>query len=146
MRLVLTERPDPAFRDVIANGLGAFNSARAGSGEWRTLAVLVHDEKGNAVGGLWGVTSYGWLCIELLFLPPELRRQGLGARIVSQAEAEALLRGCHGAWLDTFEFQVSGFYERLCYGLFGQLDDYPNGLARFLMKKALTRQDQSAKV
>ena len=146
MRLVLTERPDPAFREVMANGLGAFNSDRAGSGEWQTLAVLVQDEKGNAVGGLWGVTSYGWLCIELLFLPPELRGQGLGARIVSQAEAEALLRGCHGAWVDTFEFQARGFYERLGYGLFGQLDDYPNGLARFFMKKALSRQEQPTQV
>ncbi len=137
MQVILTENPDPSAREVIASGLGWFNTERAGPGEWRRLAVLVQDEAGVTVGGLWGITSYGWLFIELLFLPPELRGQGLGTRLLAQAEAEALARGCHGAWLDTFEFQARGFYERLGYGVFGQLGDYPDGFVRFFMKKML---------
>ena len=136
--IVLKDNPDRLAREVIASGLGQFNTSQAGPGEWRTLAILVQDEAGLPIGGLWGVTSYGWLFIELLFLPPELRGQGLGAKLVAQAEAEALARGCHGAWLDTFEFQARGFYERLGYVLFGQLDDYPRGSARFFMKKSLS--------
>jgi hypothetical protein len=56
---------------------------------------------------------------------------------MSLAEREARSRGCHGAWLDTFEFQARGFYERQGYTCFAQLPDYPPGFSRFFMKKAL---------
>ena len=54
-----------------------------------------------------------------------------------RAETEAIGRRCHSTWLDTFEFQARGFYERLGYICFGQLHDYPPGFARYFMKKAL---------
>ena len=136
MELLLTDAPDLQAREVIAAGLGGFNTARAGPGELRRLCVLIRE--GDAVtGGLWAVTSYGWLFTELLFVPEGLRGQGLGARILGQAEAEARARGCTGAWLDTFEFQARGFYERLGYEVFGRIDDYPTGAARYFLKKAL---------
>ncbi|MBW3616348.1 MAG: GNAT family N-acetyltransferase [Proteobacteria bacterium] len=136
MQIHLTETPEAHAREVIASGLGAFNTERAGPGEWRRLAVLI--QEGEAVtGGLWGVTSYGWLFTELLFVPGAFRGRGLGADIVRRAEGEARARGCTGAWLDTFEFQARGFYERLGYRLFGQIDDYPPGSARYFLKKAL---------
>jgi hypothetical protein len=55
----------------------------------------------------------------------------------STAETEAVARGCHSAWLDTFAFQARPFYERLGYTCFGELNDYPNGSARYFMKKTL---------
>jgi GNAT superfamily N-acetyltransferase len=137
MRLTLTDLPDPRAREAIAGALGAFNTARAGSGEWRTLAVLIDDGSGAVAGGLWGVTSYGWLCIELLFVPAPARGRGLGSELVAQAEAEALARGCRRAWVDTFEFQARGFYERMGYRMFGELPDYPAGSSRFFLQKTL---------
>ena len=89
MELALTDAPDPSARDVIAAGLGVLNTERAGPGEWRQLAVLIRDEAGAVTGGLWGVTSYGWLFTELLFVPASLRGRGLGAEILGRAEAEA---------------------------------------------------------
>lgn len=137
MDLIVTDTPDPSARDVIAGGLGAFNTEQAGPGDWRTLAVLIGDEAGAVTGGLWGKTSYGWLFTELLFVPAPLRGRGLGAEILALAEREARARGCRGAWLDTFEFQARGFYERQGYALFAQLDDYPPGSARYFLRKEL---------
>jgi hypothetical protein len=57
---------------------------------------------------------------------------------MSRAESEAVARGCHGAWLDTFEFQARPFYERLGYVCFGELEDYPVGSARYFMRKLLS--------
>jgi GNAT superfamily N-acetyltransferase len=137
MRLILSATPDPQAREVIAGALANYNTERAGPGEWRTLAVLIEDDAGDCIGGLWGRTAYGWLFTELLFVPAELRGRGLGAEILGRAEEEARARGCHGAWLDTFEFQARGFYERLGYELFGQLDEHPPGFSRYFMKKRL---------
>jgi GNAT superfamily N-acetyltransferase len=44
--------------------------------------------------------------------------------LILKAEQEALSRGCHSAWLDTFEFQARGFYERMGYECFGALSDW----------------------
>jgi GNAT superfamily N-acetyltransferase len=137
MELKVTDTPDASARETIAAGLGDFNTSQAGPGDWRALAVLIEDESGATVGGLWGKTSYGWLFTELLFVPEAQRGNGLGGRILAGAEAEARRRGCRGAWLDTFEFQARGFYERQGYAVFGQLDDYPPGFARYFLKKAL---------
>jgi hypothetical protein len=55
---------------------------------------------------------------------------------MAQAEARAVERGYHSAWLDTFSFQARGFYERLGYQQFGSLV-YPPFHKRHFMKKLL---------
>ena len=137
MNIILTDVPDLGTRELILAGLVAHNEAHAGPREARPLAVLVRDEGARVVGGLWGWTAYGWLSIELLFLPPDLRGLDLGREVMRRAEDEARRRGCHGVWLDTFGFQARGFYERLGYAVFGQLDRYPDGFTRYFMQKAL---------
>jgi hypothetical protein len=44
------------------------------------------------------------------------------------------------AWLDTFSFQARGFYEKLGYEEFGQLD-YPPDHHRHFMRKRLTQRE-----
>jgi GNAT superfamily N-acetyltransferase len=135
--LTLTESTDEALRQAILAPLVEYNLSQAGPSGNRPLAVLVHDDQGNVAGGAWGYTGFQWLFIQLLVVPADARGQGLGTQIMQRAEAEALERGCVGAWLDTFEFQARGFYEKLGYACFGQIDGYPPGHARFFMKKAL---------
>src|SRR5215831_12722261 len=123
---------------AVLDSLIAFNDAKAGESGYRPMAFAIQDERGQMIGGLSGATAYGWLFVELLFVPESLRRRGLGTDLIRRAEAEALARGCHSVWLDTFEFQARGFYERLGYTCFGELKAYPAG-SRFFMSKRLTR-------
>jgi GNAT superfamily N-acetyltransferase len=117
-----------------------FNLAGAGCAEnYRRLAILVsNSDSGEIVGGLWGETMYAHLHIDLLFIPEQLRRTGLGRRIISDAEAEAIRRGCLGAWLDTYSFQARGFYRRLGYPMAGIIENHPPGHSRCFMKKSFT--------
>jgi GNAT superfamily N-acetyltransferase len=102
------------------------------------LAVLITDRgSGETVGGLWGRTSWKWLCVELLFIPETHRGSGIGSSLMRQAEEEAIRRGCIGAWLDTFSYQAPRFYERLGYTLFGTIEEYPPGHDRFFFRKRL---------
>ncbi|NKI94259.1 GNAT family N-acetyltransferase [Rhizobacter sp. SG703] len=135
--LTLTDSDDEALRQAVLAPLRVYNLSQAGASGQRQLAVLVHDDQGQVVGGAWGYTGFQWLFIQLLVVPADARGQGLGTQIMQRAEAEAVERGCVGAWLDTFEFQARGFYEKLGYTCFGQIDDYPPGFARYFMKKAL---------
>ena len=72
--------------------------------------------------------------IDFLFVPENLRGAGHGRTLMQKAEEIARLRGCTGIWLDTFTFQARGFYEKLGYAVFGQLDNYPRGEVRFFLQ------------
>lgn len=128
---------EPAVRDVLVDGLVAHSTAQTGIEDRRPLVLALEDAEGRVVGGLWGRTVFGWLVVELVFVPESLRGRGLGAELMARAEREAIARGCHAACLDTFEFQARGFYERLGYRCFGELGDFPVGLSRYFMRKTL---------
>jgi GNAT superfamily N-acetyltransferase len=137
--LSVTDIADEEIRKAIVAPLAEYNSSQAGPSQNRAIAVLVKDPANAVVGGLWGHTGYDWLFTQLLVVPAGLRGRGVGTEIMRLAEQEAVRRGCHGAWLDTFEFQARGFYERIGYECFGELSNYPKSFSRFFMKKALTR-------
>ena len=137
-RLEVTDSPAPSARAVIADCLLAFNEASLGPTGIQPLAILLYSDDGSEViGGLWGRTSFQWLFVELLFIPVELRSQGLGAQILQKAEAEAKRRGCQGAWLDTFISTAVRFYKRCGYQPFGTISNYPPGAARYFVLKVL---------
>jgi GNAT superfamily N-acetyltransferase len=133
----VVDSADEAIHSAILGSLAAYNAQQTGTNDYRPLAVVINDSGGQVVGGLWGRTEYGWLFVELLFVPESLRGQRMGTGLMQRAESEAVKRGCHGAWLDTFQFQARGFYERLGYSCFGELASYPAGFSRYFMQKAL---------
>jgi GNAT superfamily N-acetyltransferase len=132
------ESDHESVHKAVLDSLVAFNDTKAGDSGYRPIAIAIEDAHGHAIGGLSGSTVYGWLFVELLFVPESLRGQGVGTELMRRAEAEAVARGCHSVWLDTFQFQARGFYERLGYTCFGELKNYPAG-SRFFMSKRLTR-------
>ena len=136
-KIQLTDSADAGARQRILTSLLMYNAERTGISDYRPLVALITDAGNTVIGGLWGRTAFGWLVTEMLFVPEGLRGQGIGSQLMAQAEREALVRGCHSAWLDTFAFQARGFYERLGYRRFGELNDYPAGFSRCFMKKRL---------
>ena len=140
--LSITDVADEEVRKAIVTPLAEYNSSQAGPSQGRPIVVLVEGKEGEVLGGLWGHTAYEWLFTQLLVVPAGLRGRGVGTEIMQLAEREAVSRGCHGAWLDTFEFQARGFYERMGYECFGELPRYPTGFSRFFMKKTLAQRQE----
>ena len=100
------------------------------------FAILLRDPDTQAVvGGLYGMGGFGWAFVKYLAVPDEYRGQGLGSRLLAEAEAIARTRGYIGVWLDTFEFQARPFYEKLGYTVFGELEGAPNAIPRYFLKK-----------
>ena len=139
-KIRLTDTPgDPEIR-ALARLIRQFNeSAGNRPTEHHPLAILVSNlETGEILGGLFGWTSYAILHIDLFYLPEAMRGSGLGTRIIQQAEEEAIRRGCHTSWLDTFSFQAPEFYRRQGYAVFGEIEGYAPGHSRYFLKKTLT--------
>jgi len=128
MHIALTETPDAEARRAVADVMDAFNDAATGRPEPpRPLAVLVRDGVGTVQGGAWGLSFYDWLFIDLLYLPPTLRRQGWGSRVMRAVEREAVRRGCVGVWVDTVTFQAPEFYPRFGFARFAEIKDWVGG-------------------
>jgi GNAT superfamily N-acetyltransferase len=136
--LTLTAEIQETDRSAIVAQIVSYNNGKAGPGNGHALFVLLHNEKNEVAGGLLGATGRGWLFVDHLVVSEPLRGMGIGTEMMKAAEAEAITRGCCDAWLNTFEFQARGFYEKLGYTCFGELPNYPAGFSRFFMKKSLT--------
>ncbi len=136
LRLDIEDAPAHADVEVLPDGLEVFNESRWPNHQpWKPLAVFVRDP-GKIVAGLAGETYSGWLFIKYLWVSEGLRRSGIGRRLIEAGEAQALQRGAHSAWVDTFSFQAPGFYRKLGYEVFGELD-YPPDFKRFFLRKRL---------
>jgi ribosomal protein S18 acetylase RimI-like enzyme len=136
-RLGVGDTPDPADIAYVQDRMHAETLATAGVGDDRDLAVEARDDGGELVGacygGTWGVTCE----LEGLWVRPDLRRSGLGGRLLSAAESEAAARGCRQVVLLTHRFQAPGFYERRGYEVAGRVDDYPDGSEALWLRKYL---------
>ncbi len=135
--ITLEENPDPAEIAAIRGGLSAFNRAAASDDTFTPLTLVVRAPDGKVAGGLIGGTYWGWLYVEDLWLSEEYRGQDLGSQLLARAEQAARERGCHGAHLDTMDFQAPGFYEKQGYTVWGVLENIPRGHKRIFYKKDL---------
>ena len=133
-RLVV-DQDVPDGRETILQKLIEFNAQNAPPANYQLLGILLKDAQGHTIGGLWGRSAYEWLFVELLFVPTDLRGQGLGTSLIRQAEDIARSRGCTGVWLDTFAFQALPFYLKLGYTIFGELKDHPRGISQYWLQR-----------
>jgi GNAT superfamily N-acetyltransferase len=135
--LALTATPTAAEEAAVRGALREANAAAGFPHDTAPLAVLLRDAAGAVVGGLWGRTGWSWLYVENLAVPPALRGDGWGKRLLAEAEAGARARGCIGARLDTYSFQARGFYEKQGYCVAGTIPDCPPGQTRWTMIRRL---------
>jgi GNAT superfamily N-acetyltransferase len=136
----LVVEDEPRLEDVAAldEQLHRFNVSATGHDDGRWLAIFVRDSAGTVVAGLHGWTWGGTAFIRTLWVQQDLRRHGLGARLVARAEDEAVRRGCRVMHLDTHDYQAPSFYRRLGYEEIGTLPGWPGSdSTRLFFRKAL---------
>jgi GNAT superfamily N-acetyltransferase len=126
-----------AVQQAIRAGIRSADPPEVGARDWEPLTLSARGEDGAIVGGLYGATCWGWLMIDGLWVDPRLRGEGLGSRLLLEAEALAMARGCRGSWLGTFDFQARPFYERHGYTVFAELPGFPEGHTHYHLRKDL---------
>jgi GNAT superfamily N-acetyltransferase len=139
MEFEITEEHDgrTGIDAEVRRGIREADPPDVGPRDWEPLALGLRDSTGLLRGGAYGATMWGWLMLDGLWVAPDLRGRGLGARLLAAAEAVARRRGCRGVSLGTFDFQARVFYERHGYSVFGQLPEFPAGHTHFHLAKRL---------
>ncbi|QAY87004.1 GNAT family N-acetyltransferase [Pseudomonas arsenicoxydans] len=137
LRIERSQNPTDEEEQAILLPLRAYNASKAGVSRQEPIALLVRDDNGEILGGLYARVFYQWMFIELLSVPEQARGQGLGSKLMRMAEDVAREKECVGVWLDTFDFQAPGFYQKLGYSELGEIVDYPPGHKRLFFQKRL---------
>ena len=140
--LVIEDRPDQGDTTFLSEQIFAYNAARTGRGDGRSLAIFVRDDAGAILAGLSGYTWGGVMQIEYLWVREDLRGRGWGSRLLARAEAEGVARGCQQVILDTHSFQAPAFYQAHGYSVFGVAPDYPPGHEKIFLRKPLVQPDE----
>ncbi|MBL6961059.1 MAG: GNAT family N-acetyltransferase [Anaerolineales bacterium] len=136
-QIVPIEKPEESAWGIIGGGLSKYNIDQVGDNNFQRLCYALQNSEGEIAGGILGEVYWGWLYVDLLWVKEELRGQGYGHRLLTQLEEEGIKLGAKKAYLDTFSFQVPGFYKDHGYQVFGELQDFPPGYKRYFFKKEL---------
>ena len=79
----------------------------------------------------------GTLNIDWLWCRESIRGQGYGTQLIKAMESHALSNGINHIKLETADFQALGFYQKLGYSIYGELENYPIGHTAYCLKKVL---------
>lgn len=127
---------------AINEGLWAYNLARRPDPEAAPLTLCVRID-GRVRAGLLGRSAWRWLRIDTVWVDEPLRGSGVGRALLERAESIARERRCLGMHLDTLGFQAPGFYDKLGFRRFGEIEDYPDVTSVYFLKRFDTREDAS---
>jgi len=75
--------------------------------------------------------------IKTLVVKAESRNEGIGLKLIAEAENEAKKRNCSFISLDTFSFQAPDFYEKIGFEKIGTETDFPKGFEKYYYRKKI---------
>ena len=140
MNINTTDKIDQEAYDKIVEMLVAYNQSKTQEVKDavnKPLEIIAHNEQGEIIGGLYGRSMWGTLEIKTFAVKPENRKEGIGQKLMLEAEAEAKRRNCRFISLDTFSFQAPGFYEKIGFEKIGTETDFPKGCEKYYYRKKL---------
>jgi ribosomal protein S18 acetylase RimI-like enzyme len=134
---VLTDE-ERATAQRLIDEINAYNLKATGIAEVHELLTVETDGDGELLAGIHGWSWGGTCWIQALWVREDMRRRGLGSRLLAAAENHARHHDCLQLALDTHTFQAPSFYERHGFEVVGELTDYPHGHSKLLLRKLLS--------
>jgi Acetyltransferases len=105
--------------------------------------LLLRDENNVIIAGILTKIYLNCMHVELFWIDQAHRKMGLGTKLLAQAEQTAIQKGCTFIYLDTFSFQAIEFYKKLSYEIFAVLNDFPDEIKQYYLKKKLDANDMT---
>lgn len=101
------------------------------------FAFFVKDSEGRIRAGIQGSTYYGCLYTNLLWVDREMRQQGLGTKLLKEAETLGRERKCTFATLTTMDWEALSFYQKLDYHIDHIREGFEKNSKMYFLRKSL---------
>lgn len=125
--------------DALRSGLRSYVIGCGVAVDSRRLSVMMRADDGTLLGGLSGVTAWGWFDLQTFWLDELARGHGYGSQMLALAEQEAAARGCPHVVIDIPDVQYLDFFHKRGYITFATLPDRPAGYVTHFLRKDLPR-------
>lgn len=123
--------------EVLLEGVIQAAAIAKGMSRIRPFAFLIKDAAKAILAGAKGVSLYGCLYVDLLWVAPELRHQGLGSKLIHACENLGLERGCTFVTLTTMDWEALPFYQKLGYEIEFVREGYEKNSKMYALRKGL---------
>ncbi len=140
MNIEVSDKVDQKSYDKIVELIIDFNLSKTQNHKNeinKPIEIIARNLKNEIIGGLYGRSLWGTLEIKTFAVRPENRNDGIGTKLMLEAEKEAINRNCRFISLDTFSFQASEFYEKLGFKKIGTETDFPKGFEKYYYRKKI---------
>lgn len=104
---------------------------------YESYDIILRDQGNEIIAGIITRIYLKAMFVEALWIDEKYRRRGIGKELLNKVESHAKDIGCTFMHLDTFSFQAIDFYIKCGYSIFAVLEDYPDNIKRYYLKKYL---------
>ncbi len=137
MKLSYNPAPSASEQKDFEDKLLEFNGSKIKNYNYDDFIFKIENDAGKIIAGTHCRAGGGWLYIASLWVEEDFWGTGLGTRLLNVSEAKAKMIGCHGAYLYTYSFMTSEFYQKNGYKVFGNLEQFFHDHTKIFMKKKL---------
>ena len=99
--------------------------------------IVLKNKENEIIAGILTRIYLKAMFVEVLWVDEKYRKKGIGTELLNKVESYAKEIGCTFIHLDTFSFQAIDFYKKCGYSIFAVLEDYPDDIKRYFLKKNL---------
>lgn len=138
MSLILNLSPSEEDILKIRRRLQEYNSHYFEIKDEPQFTVSEYDKHDELIGGITCTIVGQWLEVDFLWVREDKRGEGLGQKLLFEAEKIAIENKCSKSFLTTMSFQAKPFYEKYGYKTVYIQTGYPITNEKYFMEKALS--------
>lgn len=124
-----------AYEGILFKGISDHAFQERGLPPISPFSIFIKDSKNHVLGGVSGVSFYGSLYIDSLWVDQTLRNQGWGTKLMHEAEKVGKERNVRFITLNTMDWEALPFYQKLGYAIEFIREGYDKGSKMFLLRK-----------
>jgi ribosomal protein S18 acetylase RimI-like enzyme len=122
---------------ILMQGINAEAYKAKDSEKVKPFSFFVKDQTGKIHAGAIGITYYGCLYVDLLWVEKPLRKAGWGSKLIREAEKIGHERACTFATVNTMDWEALAFYQKLGYQIEFTREGYIHNSKKFMLRKPL---------
>ncbi len=135
--LIENAKDSQQVSQFLEDQLYKYNSNMIGRYDGNFFTKVVKEENGTIIAGI-AAWTWAFACeITLLWVSENLRKNGIGKKLLLAAEQEALAKKCNIILIRSYSFQAPSFYEKNGYKIEHVLNNFPNGYKYYTLIKNL---------